>query len=121
MKRFLYWLVTQGTLAGLLWLALVENSEGAGRVVVVYVWVILVVSLILMTDSFHREAAKQSDQLGKPRAGWFKGLDKLVDLSITGVLIWHGWWFTGVAYLVHLPFAYAAESKLDELRKGNAP
>ena len=96
MIKFMWYLILNGIVASLLWFGLVEGVQGAQNVGLFAIWVISVMSLFFGTDDVAKAVAAKG---GFSAPYWF---DVLFDLFIVGLLTWHGCYWSGAAYMVHM-------------------
>lgn len=111
MIKFLSYLILNGIVASLLWFGLVEGVQGAQNVGLFTIWVISVMSLFFGTD----DVAKAVAAKGFSAPHWF---DVLFDLFIIGLLTWHGCYWSGAAYMVHMVMIAVLRSNVEKLRGG---
>lgn len=96
MIRFMKYLVLNGIIAALLWLGLVEGIQGAQNLGIFAIWVLSILSLFFGAEDVAKGVAAKGG-FGAPY--WF---DVLWDLSVLSLLVWHGWYITGGAYVIHM-------------------
>ncbi len=99
--RALKWVLMNGVFAALLWAAVAHGVEGAQNIVVVAVWLLLLMTPLMWTADMQKTLAER----GRAVPAW---LDGLFDVALVAVLLWHGWMFTGVAYLLHAWLSHGA-------------
>jgi len=68
-------------------------------------------SLILPTDIVVAELVKKEHKWSVPPEA-----DIVLDVAVTGFMVWHGAWFLGTLYCLHIFFYTAARGKMAELR-----
>ncbi len=90
--RLFTWAVMNGLFAWCMWLALVEASEGARNVLIFVTWLYGVLCWVAVSDGDIRKNVKKKGRV-IPAA-----LSHGVGLAYIVVLIWHGWWWTGIAW-----------------------
>ncbi len=77
----------------LLYLAFIQNSEGAYNLVHALAWVGVMLSLLLLQDAVKPNLRKHPND-------WIYTVAKIDDFIIAGVFIWFGSIATGIAWLV---------------------
>lgn len=92
--RVVKFVIFNAAVAWLAWFAVIGGSVGAGRLLAFVLWFLAVVYLILIRND---EAVKRVVERG--RAVPVKVL-MLVDLSLAGFLVWHGWGWTAAAVMI---------------------
>ncbi|OLP04468.1 hypothetical protein [Rhodoferax antarcticus] len=90
-----------GTFAALVWAATVQGVQGAGNIVVISVWMLLLTTPLMFIADLQAILASK----GRSVPAW---VDVAFDLAMVSALLWHGWMVTGVAYLIHFLIAQAA-------------
>lgn len=91
--RSIPWAVLNGGLAWCAW-AGVHGNEGAGNLLAFAAWTFGVIQFTSgMGDSVKSSAAKK----GRNIPAW---LSHGVGSAMIGFLVWHGWWWTAIAYLL---------------------
>ena len=111
MIKFMWYLILNGIVAGLLWFGLVEGIQGAQNVGLFAIWVISVMSLFFGTEGVAKAVAAK----GFNAPYWF---DVLFDLFIVGLLTWHSCYWSGAAYLVHMVMIAVLRSNVAKIRSG---
>lgn len=104
MKRKLTWLLFNGLFAAGIYFAFFKNVVGAERVVILYTWVALIISILIQND-------KRINLLREKGRSVPKLIDVTFGLSVVVVFVWFGAWITASAYLLHLIFHFAAWEK----------
>lgn len=94
MKRFLLWLLINGAFASCAWLG-VNGNIGAGRVFVFFAWLMAI--MYSLCSLVPEEKKVEIRKHGRSVPSW---VSHGFDISICCLLIWHGWWFTGVAVIL---------------------
>lgn len=111
MIKFMWYLILNGIISGLLWFGLVEGIQGAQSVGLFAIWVISVMSLFFGTD----DVAKAVAAKGFSAPYWF---DVTFDLFIVGLLTWHGCYWSGTAYLVHMLMISVLRGNVEKINGG---
>ena len=106
MNRTMKWVLSNTVFAVLLWYALMEGSAGAGNVIVVWASLMFIGGIAALTDDGAKEIR------ARPRAvpAWW---DQALDLLFIGVLLWNGWWWSGIAMLFAAIAVQTARSKTE--------
>ena len=91
--RLCPWAAINGGLAWCAW-AGVHGNEGAGRLLAFAAWTLGVIQFIGgMSDEVKASAAKK----GRSVPAW---LSHGTGTAMICFLVWHGWWWTAIAYLL---------------------
>jgi hypothetical protein len=98
MTRVIYWAVLNGAFALCLYFGVVREAEGAKNVVVFFTWLFVVLSFC---SAFSADYIKESaERLRNPIAPiWF---DVGYDIAVLATLVWAAWWWTAIAYFLHV-------------------
>ena len=107
LKARVSWAVQQTVIGALLWFGVVQGVEGAANCVLVLFWFFSIGALFSGSDDFIASLRER----GRVIPVW---LDVPWDAVIVGTLVWHGWWWTGVAYLLANCCLYAAWDKAEK-------
>jgi hypothetical protein len=92
--RHLKWFLINGLFAVLLYFGFIENIDGAKRLAIFMVWLLLVFTFFIFKD----EIQKKLQTRGRPVPAW---MDVTYDIGVICFLIWFGAWWTGIAYTLH--------------------
>jgi len=101
MKLFRYLLINS-LFVVCLYLGLYEEIEGFKNISIFYCWLAFIASvlaLVMTTEKNMKACSKKYTP--RPIAKWF---DVSFDLLVTCTLIYYGFIFTGIAYLLHIAF-----------------
>lgn len=91
--RLCWWAAINGGLAWCAW-AGVHGNEGAGRLLAFAAWTFGIIQFVGgMSDDVKSSAAKK----GRSIPAW---LSHGTGTAMIGFLVWHGWWWTAIAYLL---------------------
>ena len=96
MSRILYWLAVNGVFAASLYLGLERGIEGAANVAQFMAWWSFAMAILAAFKSDKVVEAIREKPSSVPR--W---VDVTFDVAATLVLVWHAWWWTGLAYGIH--------------------
>lgn len=110
LKRVISYILFNGFLAAMLYMALIKNIECAKNVAIVLIWLNALMSSVSLTDEFQKVMAK----IGRQIPAW---IDNTFDWTIIIVLLWHGWIASGIAHLFHniiVQVAWSRIKKTDE-------
>ena len=112
MIKFMWYLILNGIVASLLWFGLVEGVQGAQNVGIFAIWVISVMSLFFGSEDVATALATKG---GFSAPYWF---DVLWGLSVMSLLVWHGWYITGGAYVIHMLMISVLRSNVEKIKNG---
>jgi len=114
-KAVALWLCMNGGLAWFLYSAIFEQSVGWGRVYCFFIWVNCIGTLSLTSDRA-MESRKEAllKEVGDDVPHW---LSRIYDLSALMILIYHGWWISGIAVAVQALSQEVFYDKLEKMRK----
>lgn len=90
------WVICNGVFGTLAWLG-VTGLEGAGNVVVFFVWFMAIASLITAKPQ-ETDPAKLAERAKRNVPAVVSGT---FHVFMVGLFIWHGWWLTGAAFVVY--------------------
>lgn len=90
--KIFYWLVVNAGLACLLYSAL-QGVSGAQNVYVALIWFVAVLATGTVSDDYVKDNAQQLRDRRVPQA-----FNNIANGLFLGVLVWHGWWLTAIAY-----------------------
>ena len=92
--RLFTWIIPNGAMV---WCALVgvNGNIGAGRVLVLAAWFFAVVNCLVAITSKH--VAAKITAKGRSVPAW---ISHGFDVAMIVFLVWHGWWFTGIAFIL---------------------
>ena len=93
--KVIRYVVGNGLFVYLIYLALWQEIQGAQNLLVFIVWFMGVTSLATLSEDVRRKIAEKG--ISVPR--W---VDVSFDLTVTCVLVWHGWIFSALVYLFNL-------------------
>lgn len=105
--RILRWAFFNGIFCAVAYLAMFEDSKGAGNVLIFWTWF----SFLVTTRFFTKEVqtALKKTPISIPAA-----VDGTFDVLITLVLLWQGWIVTAVVYFLHFLLLQSARAKAEE-------
>ena len=110
LKHFVSWLVQQAVLGALIWYGVVKGVEGAANCALVLLWMVNVSSwAAALNDEYIQTLVKR----GRPVP---EELNVAWDALVIGTLVWNGWTWTGVFYLLAMLVIAASHDKADKLR-----
>lgn len=90
------WVIFNGLLAACAWLG-VNGVGGAANVTIFLVWFLAVVSMLtLLPADAKPEDLRRRAERNVP--AWVSGG---FQAGMVVLFIWHGWWWTGVAFLIY--------------------
>lgn len=96
MRRFVRlcaWVALNGTIVWLAWTG-VNGSEGAGRVLAFAAWVFGPLQFLAGMSS---EVCLEVTKKGRSVPSW---MSHAVGIGLIGFLVWHGWWWTAIGFLL---------------------
>ena len=100
-NRIIQFIIRFSLTWGLLYLAFVEDFDGARNVILAFAWVAIILSFTFLSE-------KMIDGLkSKPKDILYK-IDKVDDFIICGIFLWFGWMWTGAGWLIATLIAIAA-------------
>jgi hypothetical protein len=99
------WLLWRAITWSLLYLGLFQGVKGAGNVLVVVVWLLVVYSCTWL-NAEGQALIRTNGPSAVPDA-----LVAAESAGLVGVLVWHSWWITGIAYLAQWLITIAARSR----------
>lgn len=94
----LRWALLNGILGAFVWFGVVQGHSGLGNVVVFYSWFCVVLAVVGAGVLFLGVATNALSPL--PPFSVPRWVDIGFDLTITGAMVWSGWMFTAMAYLL---------------------
>lgn len=80
-----------------LWYGAVEGVQGAYNVALFLSWVLICASAIVLSKDARSKCAEKT--LNRMIPQWF---DHLLDLTILGFMVWHGWIYTPIGWVFHM-------------------
>lgn len=100
----------QGAFLAAAWFATVEEHIGVGRVLIAYTWLMFVLTGLVMVaaaslpdDQKHKAHLKTSHT-----PAWIR---TPVFIAQSGILVWHGWWWTAIAWSMAMFFCVLLREK----------
>ena len=101
MKVVKWALVNAAVCAGL-YFAVIEGHEGVKRVIVAWCWFYAVICLVCSSVDKARLEVQEKGRLEvQEKVGSFPAvLSHSVGVGCLLFLVWHGWWFTALAFLI---------------------
>lgn len=100
MKKFVKlvkWTVYQFALCTLIYLAVIEKVAGAGNLLVTLVTLLTGLAIIALIPAVIVAGVKDKDAPIEPAVS--PQINIMIDVCFSSFLIWHSWWYTGVAFL----------------------
>lgn len=94
-SQLILWILSNSLLLGLIYLAVPMLIVGAGRILSFLAWIMAIGSLCILADP---KVLERKSTRGRGVPAW---VCHSTGLIVVGGLIWHGWWLTGVAFLLH--------------------
>ena len=91
--RLIKWAIFNGAFLWCAWIA-VEGNVGAGRLLAFAMWIL---AILFSLSTLNPEACKLIRKKGRVVSAW---MSYGCDLALIGLLVWHGWWWTGIAALI---------------------
>ena len=101
MKKFVKlakWAVFNVGLITLVYFAVIEKVAGAGNLLVTLVTLLVIPACLTLSPSVIDLSVKDKDAKIEPTVP--SKLTMLIDVGISAFLIWHSWWYTGLAFLL---------------------
>lgn len=98
--KFIRWALLNGAVAAFAYFGFVQGVEGAANVAMVMLWVTIAISPIAISEKISSELREQRY--------WYKVVDTAYDISMTVFLLWIGFMWTGVFYMIHMLLIAAA-------------
>jgi hypothetical protein len=108
-KRALKWTAINGAIAVAAWFGVHDGVTGAGNVLVFMVWLGLALSALSNTEAMQEHLAEKLAKRSMSR--W---IEVPYDCAMLGLLVWHGWWITSVAYILGCICTAGARSSAKE-------
>lgn len=105
--RLIWWAAQQAAVAALLWYGVVKGVEGAAKCVLVFFWFMNISALFATTDDVVESLRKRGRSVPAE-------LDMAWDLVVVGTLVWNGWLWTGVFFLIAMSCMQAGWSKAEK-------
>ncbi len=93
-KRILNWFVTTAVFDAALYFGLVHGIQGAANIAQFYIWLTFLFSWLALSDNAVRDAQNRGLP-GLPE--WVFGLQ---NITVLAALLWYGWIWCAVAWLV---------------------
>lgn len=94
MTRFIKWLAINGAMVWCAWTA-VGGSEGPGRVLAFVAW--FHAAIYWLSALATHEATAKAVAKGRSVPAW---LSHGYNISMAIFLVWHGWWWTAIAFVL---------------------
>jgi hypothetical protein len=91
-RRAIKWALVNGTIATLAWFAVIEQVEGAGRVLTFISWAFAILFLLAAGNS---QVSAEARRIGRSVPAW---LSHGYGLTVLCALVWHGWIGTAIAW-----------------------
>lgn len=91
-----------------LWFGLVEGMNGLLNIGLAMTWFGIVFSWFMLSDAAINEMTKNK------RGAAFLAIDRTIDLGIAGLLIYFGWFVTGLLFAMHIIFCMAGRAEADK-------
>lgn len=108
-SKLINWIVANGGIAALGTFAVITGHLGAARLSCFISWFC---GSIQFLASFNKEIVEKARAHRTPISPW---ISHLMDFPMIGMLVWHGWWWTAIAWVL-LWLSYVNISQ-DELKK----
>jgi hypothetical protein len=105
--KFIWWATQQAAVAAMLWFGVVKGVEGAANCALVLFWFMNISALFSMSDEVVESLRKRGRTVPEQ-------LDFAWDLAVAGTLVWNGWTWTGVFFLIAMSCVQAAWSKAEK-------
>jgi hypothetical protein len=99
--RAVKWAVTNGLFLAVVYFGIVEGVQGARNVAVFFAWFAFAISLLGLSKEVRSDAFKRGPSVPL-------GVSAAVDFVALGIFLWHGWFVTGSAWLIHALLMYSA-------------
>lgn len=110
------WLFWNGVFAGLLYLTFWDGVGGAGNLFQFLAWLFLFGNAASCSDSALAADPKESAARAVPAF-----VSTAACLAYVGMLVWFGWWITGLAVLLSLAFDEARRSLANKVLAEKVP
>lgn len=107
MKRTIRWTATNALFLVFGYLALVQDINGAKNVLQFYIWFAFATSILVLTPPGIKQMSEHPEKM--PSRTW-QVIDVIFDTACIIVLVWYGWVWASIAYLLHMLFMQAAIS-----------
>lgn len=107
--RKLKWFVMNAIFLWLMYLSFVKEIDGAYNLLMVFAWVVIVLSFFLVSDDVIEKFAEQGLNRSVPRY-----IDITLDMFIVCVFAWFGNIFTAIFWIVHFLIVDEFYRKVDE-------
>jgi hypothetical protein len=91
-RRAIKWALINGAIATLAWFAVIEQVEGAGRVLTFISWAFAILFLLAAGNS---QVSAEARRIGRSVPAW---LSHGYGLTILCALVWHDWIGTAIAW-----------------------
>lgn len=101
------WAVQQICIGALLWFGVVQSVEGAANCALALFWFCNIGAIFSMTDDFIQSLRERGRTVPIE-------LDVAWDVVVVGTLFWHGWWWTGVFFVIAMCCTQAAWDKAEK-------
>jgi hypothetical protein len=107
--------IVDGVMAATLVAGLIFGIQGAMNIGLFIVWLLFLVSFLSRFPGVADAAAGHKDYPGVYRVA-----EICFDVAIVLLLIWHGRWFSGTAYAMHMAMLYLFYSVVRKIRTEKA-
>jgi len=101
------WVLFNGGFSASIYFGAYLEHDGASNVAMFIAWVTIVMSLLLLSDTFIEKIKEKALKPSVPR--W---VDVFFDTAVIFSLIYIGWIITGVFYFIHLILAQGSYEKI---------
>jgi hypothetical protein len=109
--RWVRWTIINGCFAMLAWSA-IQGSRGSANILFAVTWLFALMAFmalaVVLSETVHGGEFSYCESITKDFGVIPLSVDRAYDLLIGGLLIWHGWWFTGVGYTLSMFFQHFA-------------
>ena len=113
--KALKWILFNAVFLGFIIGALFFDSEGAKNVTLFIVTITLISSI---ASVYSEETIKRRADKGFSVSKW---LDITFDVIVTGLFVWHGWWYCALAAFSTLIFQIAYREEVEKVQEAGNP
>lgn len=111
--KVMRWITINGFFLGCLVAGLVYDVQGALNIGIFATWALLLFSCAYARTDLLTKLAKSYKWPDVP--AW---LDALFDCAVLALLVWHGRWYSGAAYLAHFIIVQSSFIRIKAMREG---